>query len=122
MGSFVSGQVVVLPFPRSDLSEDRVQKRPVLVLACGGYDDLIVCMITAKPGAIPVGRDYSVEIRNSDFVEGKLRESVSYVRPDRLFTAEPTLVAGICGSLQSSKMKEILHQVSCLFGLEGETP
>jgi len=121
MGPFVSGQVVVLPFPLSDLSG--AQKRPVLVLACnGGYNDLIVCMITARRLDIPVGRDYSVEITNSDFVEGKLRETVSYVRPDRLFTAEPTLVRGIVGSLQSSKMKEILHQVSCIFGLEDETP
>jgi mRNA interferase MazF len=120
MGPFVSGQVVVLPFPKSDLSE--VQKRPVLVLACGGYNDLIVCMITAKGVSIPIGKDYSVEITNSDFVEGKLRASVSYVRPDRLFTAEPTLVVRICGSLQSSKMKEILHQVSSLFALEDKTP
>lgn len=121
MGPFVSGQVVVLPFPPSNLSRDQ-KPRPVLVLACGGYNDLIVCMITSKTLEIPVGKDYSVEITNSDFVEGKLSESVSYVRPDRLFTAEPTLVGRIVGRLHPSKMKEILHQVSCIFGLEDETP
>lgn len=120
MGPFVRGQVVVLPFPRSDLSGN--QRRPVLVLACGGYNDLIVCMITARRLDIPVGRDYSVEITDSDFVEGKLSQSVSYVRPDRLFTAEPTLVHRIVGSLHPSKMKEILDQVSIIFGLEDHTP
>jgi mRNA interferase MazF len=120
MGPFVSGQVVVLPFPLSDLSG--VQKRPVLVLACGGYNDLIVCMITARRLDIPVGTDYSLEITDSDFVEGKLRESVSFVRPDRLFTAEPTLVGRIVGRLQPSKMKEILHQLSRIFKLEDQTP
>ena len=120
MGPFVSGQVVVLPFPLSDLSG--TQKRPALVLACGGYNDVIVCMITSKSLDIPVGKDYSVEITDSDFVEGKLRESISYVRPDRLFTAEPTVVCRIVGRLHPSKMKEIRHQLSCLFELEDETP
>ena|ERR1051325_7850738 len=112
MGTFVRGQVVVLPFPFSNLTHTQ-RRRPALVLAnVGSYNDLVLCMITAKPS------DSSVEITDSDFVEGKLNHPVSYVRPDRLFTAESTLVVRMIGALKPSKMKEILNEVSQIFAEE----
>ena len=111
MGAFVRGQVVVLPFPFSNLKTQR--SRPVLVLAnLGSYNDLIVCMITARPSEL------SIEITDVDFLQGQLTAPTSYVRPDRLFTAEPTLVKGIVGTLTSSKMREILDQVSEIFSMD----
>jgi mRNA interferase MazF len=108
MGAFVRGQVVVLPFPFSNLRLSL--RRPALVLANGGiYDDLIVCMITAKPAGL------SIEITDSDFLEGQLTNPKSYVRPDRLFTAEPTLVIRKAGTLAPYKMDEIMAQICRIF-------
>src|ERR1051325_335805 len=98
MGTFVRGQVVVLPFPFSNLRASL--RRPVLVLANIGNYDLIVCMITAKPS------DFSIKITDSDFLDGQLTSPTSYVRPDRLFTAESTLVTRTAGTLTSYKMDE----------------
>jgi hypothetical protein len=42
-----SGDVVVLPFPFSDLSENKV--RPAVVLACANKSDWILCQITSNP-------------------------------------------------------------------------
>ena len=46
MGAFVKGDVVVLPFPYSDLS--RSNSRPALVLAVPRDDEVIVCQITGR--------------------------------------------------------------------------
>ncbi len=42
-----SGDVVVLPFPFSDLSESKV--RPAVVLARANKSDWILCQITSNP-------------------------------------------------------------------------
>ena len=56
MARFVSGNVVVLPFPFTDLSSSKV--RPALVLATLTRGDLILCQITSQaaghPRAVPI--------------------------------------------------------------------
>ncbi|HKR13052.1 MAG TPA: type II toxin-antitoxin system PemK/MazF family toxin [Pyrinomonadaceae bacterium] len=115
MGEFVRGQVVVLPFPFSNLKAKK--HRPALVLAevGGPYNELILCMITAKPS------EPAIQIKESDFQSGKL-DHLSYVKPERLFTAEARLIKNSAGVLNSSKMKEIMDQIRRLFGFDEEGP
>ena len=46
MGEFVKGDIVVLPFPFSDLSANK--RRPTLVLASLPGGDIVVCQITSQ--------------------------------------------------------------------------
>jgi mRNA interferase MazF len=46
MERFVKGDIVVIPFPFSDLSGSK--KRPALVLADLQGDDIILCQITSQ--------------------------------------------------------------------------
>jgi mRNA interferase MazF len=46
MEKFVKGDIVVIPFPFSDLSGSK--KRPALVLANLQGDDIILCQITSR--------------------------------------------------------------------------
>ena len=46
MATFVKGDIVVLPFPFSDLSNSK--RSPALVLADLQGDDIILCQITSK--------------------------------------------------------------------------
>ncbi len=46
MGKPVIGEVVVLPFPQSDLRDGK--RRPALVVADLKGDDLILCQITSQ--------------------------------------------------------------------------
>ena len=46
MGAFAAGQVVVLPFPFSDLTRNKF--RPALLLADVGRGDWIACQITSN--------------------------------------------------------------------------
>jgi len=46
MGKFVKGDVVIIPFPFTDLSGNK--KRPAFVVADLEGDDIIICQITSK--------------------------------------------------------------------------
>jgi mRNA interferase MazF len=46
MAKFIKGDVVVIPFPFSDLSQ--AKRRPALVIAAFEGNDAILCQITSK--------------------------------------------------------------------------
>lgn len=104
MGKYVKGDVVLVPFPYSDLSG--AKKRPVLVLADLSRDDAIVCQITTQI----VNDGYSVEIKNSDLVAGKLLKA-SYVRPNRLFTVDTNIVENKIGAISPAKTVEVVARI-----------
>jgi mRNA interferase MazF len=47
MGALAVGQVVLVPFPFSDLSQAKM--RPAVVLADAGRGDWILCQVTSNP-------------------------------------------------------------------------
>jgi mRNA interferase MazF len=101
VGTFVRGDVVVLPFPFSDLSA--AKRRPALVLAVLPGDGVILCQITSRPGPAA----YSVSLESSDFVSGSLQLS-STVRPDHLFTADSNLILYRAGVVAPAKVREAI--------------
>jgi mRNA interferase MazF len=104
----VKGDVVVVPFPFSDLSGSK--RRPALVLAELPGDDRILCMITSQAVADP----YAVALDSSGFSSGNL-SSTGNIRPSRLFTAESSIVLYVAGKLSSEKMAEVQAQLTNLF-------
>jgi len=105
MEKFVKGDVVVLPFPFSDLSASK--KRPALVIAALEGDDIILCQITSKART----DNYSIILNNSDFKQGNLNLT-SIIRPNRLFTADKSIVLYKIGSLKDKKLKEVIDSIS----------
>jgi mRNA interferase MazF len=90
MGAPAVGQIVLVPFPFSDLS--RTKMRPAVVLAEAGHDDWILCQVTSNP----YGDERAVTITEKDFQNGSLRVT-SYARPGKLFTANASLIAETVG-------------------------
>ncbi|NOH03947.1 MAG: type II toxin-antitoxin system PemK/MazF family toxin [Chloroflexi bacterium] len=99
-----AGDVVVLPFPFSDLTENKV--RPAVVLAHAGRGDWILCQITSNP----YGDAQAVVIDTTDFESGMLRLK-SYARPSKLFTANEGLMISIEGTLKPEKLTEICKAI-----------
>ena len=74
MERFVKGDIVVIPFPFSDLTGSK--KRPALVVTGLQGDDLILCQITSQ-----LNKDqYAIELNTSDLLSGHLIQMVSNVR------------------------------------------
>ena len=67
MARFVKGDIVVVPFPFSDLTH--AKRRPALVLADLEGDDLILCQITSQQ----VRDKYAIDLADDDFETGSLR-------------------------------------------------
>ena len=104
MERFIKGDVVVIPFPFSDLSQNK--KRPVFVLADLYGDDLILCQITSKAAK----DEYAVEITDIDFAIGSLKKE-SNIRINKLFTADRSIVLNKVGTLTDVKTQEIIDAV-----------
>ena len=109
MARFVRGEVVVVPFPFSNLQE--AKRRPALVLSPLEGDDLILCQITSRAA----GDGYSVSLEGKDFTAGGLKQS-SNIRPNRLFTADGAIVLYQAGSLASRKVDEVIDRLVEILG------
>ena len=108
MEELVKGDVVVLPFPFSDLSKSK--KRPALIVAKLEGDDIILCQITSEARV----DNYSIVLTNSDFKKGSLNLT-SIIRPNRLFTADKSIVLYKIGSLKELKIKWVEEQIIKIF-------
>jgi len=94
MGALATGQVVLVPFPCSDLS--RTKMRPAVVLAGTGRKDWILCQVTSNP----YGDQRAIELTDEDFTRGSLRV-ISFARPGKLFTANESLIEQTMGQLKA---------------------
>lgn len=109
VGKPVVGDVVIVPFPFSDLSASK--RRPAMVVAGLGGDDAILCMVTCKLHGDP----FAIRLSQEDFVSGSLPVD-SVIRPTRLFTADLSIVAYTAGSLSSEKVDLVLQHLRWVFG------
>ena len=66
----------------------------------------MLCQITSKS----YGDARAIQLAAGDFIPGSLRVT-SFVRPDKLFTAQTSLVAGHIGGLQAAKFSSIRDAV-----------
>lgn len=108
MGKPVIGEVVVLPFPQTDLQAGK--RRPALVVADLAGDDLILCQITTQSR-----RDrYSVSLASSDFESGRLNVD-SFVRSNRIFTVDHAVVVYSAAKVKASKLDEVRTKIRELF-------
>jgi len=104
VGRFVKGDVVVAPFPFTDLTGSK--RRPALVVAVLTGDDVILCQITSV-----ARRDaYSIPLVAGDFARGSLSQP-SVIRPNRLFTADDGLIVRSVGTVTAVKLQEVIDRV-----------
>jgi len=104
MAAFIKGDVVVVPFPFSDLTN--AKRRPALVMAKLDRDDLILCLVTSQPAT----DDYTTPIEDKDFETGSLIK-MSYVKSNRVFTANERIISYKVGKLRSEKTTEIIAKL-----------
>ena len=104
MAKFVKGDVVVVPFPFSDLSGSK--RRPALVLADLPGDDIILCQITSQQHT----DIFSIPLASADFNTGSLPVS-SNIRPTRIFTADKNIIIRKTGTIKPSIITNVTQVI-----------
>ena len=103
---YQSSEVVLLPFPFTDLSASK--KRPVLILRKPNFQgDFLAIQITSQPGY-----ENALALHQDDFIFGFLPKK-SYVRLDKLVTLNESLVVQRIGQLSAVAFSRI-HSAVCL--------
>jgi mRNA interferase MazF len=109
VGISLIGDIVVVPFPFSNLQGSK--RRPALVLAESGNNDLVLCQITSQK----VKDTFAVPITPSD-TNGVLFVD-SNIRPNKLFTIEKSVILYKISTLSIDKLKSVQAKLLDLFGL-----
>jgi mRNA interferase MazF len=104
MEKFVRGNVVVIPFPFSDLSATK--RRPALVLANLEGNDILLCQITSQYR----GERHVVPLKTTDFNRGALPVN-SYIRPERIFTADKTIILRTVGIVSNEILNKTVENI-----------
>ncbi len=103
---YLPSDVVLLPFPFSDLSASK--KRPVLILKAANLQgDFLAVQITSQ-----TGYENALVLQQDDFILGLLPKK-SFVRPDKLVTLNYSLIIQRMGTLSGDAFARI-HDAVCL--------
>jgi len=102
------GDVVVLPFPYTDLSG--VKKRPAVVVANLKGQNIILAQITTNQR----NEEDLVSLRRKDFSDGYLT-SDSFIMVSLIFTADSSQISYKAGKLNKQKIKEIEEKLCNIF-------
>jgi mRNA interferase MazF len=105
-----AGQIVLTPFPYTDLSG--VKLRPVLMLRqASRFDDWLVCMVSSRIEQAEAGFDEVVLPADTDFVGSGLK-AASVLRLSRLAVLEGSLLAGSIGAIDGERLFRVRHRLA----------
>ena len=102
----VAGEIVVIPFPRTDSGK----RRPALVIADLPGADLILCQITSRAHSDA----FAVPLDKTDCERGEI-EGPCFIRTQRIFTVEQHIILRSIGKVTAEKFNEVFKRVRGLF-------
>jgi mRNA interferase MazF len=108
MGSPAVGDVVLVPFPYSDLTG--FKRRPALVVASAERGDVVMCQITSRAYA----GSSAIAISDDSFTTGGLSRP-SFVRAGKLFTGSASLVLKTLGTLDARTTHQVRDSLQAMF-------
>ena len=108
MGSFTRGDIILFPFPYTDLSSRKL--RPCLVISDEMDEDILLCQITSQK----IRKDkYCVEIKKNETIGGTLKID-SYIRANMIFTANKTQILKKFCRVKDKEYKEVVNIINNL--------
>lgn len=112
---FEQGDIVMVPFPYSDLSS--IKTRPALVISNRSFrgDDVILAGITSHKS------DYGIAFSEEDLENGNL-PLISYIKAGKLISAEKSIIRSVEARLGKKKMKKVFEMLSGFIAVEEDSP
>lgn len=105
METFVKGDIVIFPFPYTDLSNTKM--RPCLVISNEMGKDILLCQITSQNS---IKDKYVIELKKNDTDFGSLMID-SYVRANMLFTANKNQITKKACKIKKTKYAEVVEKI-----------
>lgn len=105
MGRFVKGDVVVLPFPFSDLSATK--RRPALVIGELDGVDLVVCQITSQQRP---SNKHCIALTTRNMKCGSISKD-SWIRASRIFTVDSRLITKTIGTIDDATLEAVVNEI-----------
>lgn len=110
MEKYLKGDVVIIPFPYSNLHQHK--RRPALVLSNLKGRDIILCQITSQLKENP----YCVPLEEDDFSTGKL-PLPSNIHCSLVFTLSKELITKKIGTINMATLIRVLQTFGQLLSL-----
>lgn len=106
MESFAKGEIVLFPFPYTDLNGRKL--RPCLILSNEMREDIILCQITSQR----INKDlYAIELKNDETLNGSLKID-SYIRCNMLFTANKNQIVKVLCKISDKKYDLVIKKIN----------
>lgn len=105
-----AGQIVLTPFPYSDLSGAKL--RPVLLLRqASKFDDWLVCMVSSQVQQAEANLDEILTPSAADFANSRLKIS-SVLRLSRLAVLDGSLLLGSIGAISEERLANVRQRLA----------
>jgi mRNA interferase MazF len=96
------GEIVLVPFPFSDLSG--IKNRPALILFASEMD-IIVAFISSR---LNLNEEFNIPLEPTEF--NGLKKS-SYIRLNKLATLDTNLIIGKLGDLEKTELENVDYKL-----------
>jgi mRNA interferase MazF len=105
-----AGQIVLTPFPYTDLSGAKL--RPVLMLRrASRFDDWLVCMVSSRTEQAEAGFDEILQPAAPDFSTSGLK-APSVLRLSRLAVLDGSLLIGSIGTVDAARLDRVRQRLA----------
>ncbi len=105
MGSFTKGEIVLFPFPYTDLSNRKL--RPCLVISQEMGEDIILCQMTSQQTRKD---NFTIEVTSKETLNGSLSID-SYIRSNMIFTASTKQIEMKLCNLTNEKYNQVIELI-----------
>lgn len=112
MGTFAKGDVVLYPFPYTNLKGQKL--RPCLVLSNEMNDDILLCQITSQKIKAD---EFSIELRKDETIDGSLLID-SFIRCNMLFTCDKSDIKKVICRIDEEKYMKISLMINKIISID----